>query len=70
MWALNNFDISMAALKWPKLTSPTNNIGKAATNQLRAKQKDDEKLIKSLTFDQIEIEFRNRVCFCALDVFM
>ena len=48
-------------MKWPKLSTPASHLGKAASSQLKAKQVEDEKLLKSLTFDQIEIEFRNRV---------
>ncbi|RUS70512.1 hypothetical protein EGW08_021724 [Elysia chlorotica] len=36
-------------------------VSKVATTQLKTQQKEDAKLLKSLTFDQIEIEFRKRM---------
>lgn len=50
------------AMKWPVISSaPAGGASKVATNQLKTQQKEDAKLLKSLTFDQIEIEFRKRM---------
>ena len=52
----------LSAMKWPVISSaPPGGVSKVATNQLKTQQKEDAKLLKSLTFDQIEIEFRKRV---------
>ncbi|KAH9512262.1 hypothetical protein Btru_041326 [Bulinus truncatus] len=49
------------ALKWPTINAGTVGLKNVAVNQRKNRQKDDEKLLQSLTFDQIEIEFRNRM---------
>uniref|UniRef100_A0A2C9KUP1 EF-hand domain-containing protein n=1 Tax=Biomphalaria glabrata TaxID=6526 RepID=A0A2C9KUP1_BIOGL len=48
-------------LKWPTLNTGQAKQRNGVAGQRKNQQKEDEKLVQSLTFDQIEIEFRNRM---------